>query len=129
MRAGQIEQAVAAGLRAGELPRTTQPPDLTESGRKPGAGSGPLISEVAALAEEALAELAGLSGYSSSSGCRIVAPETRSLILVSYRKFQNDFRETGRGNTSHIVDVRTLARTSFSDKRPIIGTSGSKRLR
>jgi hypothetical protein len=59
----------------------------------PRAGVEPLISEAAAMEGEALTVLAGLSAYSSLSDGRIAALKKRSSILVSYRKFQNDFRE------------------------------------
>ena len=112
---------MAAGLKAGELPRTTRQPRLTDPAQTPEAGSGPLISGAAVLEGKALTALAGLSAYSSSSGGRIAALKTRLLILLSYQKFQNVFRETSRGQTSHIDDVRRRARTRFSDKRPIVG--------
>ena len=69
------------------------------------------------MAGKALTELAGLSAYSSSSGGRIAALKTRPLILVFYRKFQSYFRETNRGQTSHIDDVKALGRTRLYDKR------------
>jgi hypothetical protein len=73
----------------------------------------------------ALTALAGLSAYSSWSGGRIADLKTRSLILVSYRKFQNDFRAMRRGKTGYIDDVVTDARTQISDKRPLLGMKGS----
>jgi hypothetical protein len=75
------------------------------------AGSEPLTSGAGAMEGKALTELAGLSAYSSSSGGRIAALKTCSLILLFYRKFQNDFRETSRGKTSHIDDVITHPKT------------------
>jgi hypothetical protein len=50
------------------------------------------------------------------------------LILVSNQKYQNDFRQTSRGKTSHIDDVRGDVRTLFSDKRPLIGIKGLGRV-
>jgi hypothetical protein len=46
------------------------------------------------------------------------------LILVLYWGYQNDFRETSPGKTSHIDDVINLGMTGFYDKRPILGTKG-----
>jgi hypothetical protein len=43
---------------------------------------------------------------------------------VFYRRYQNDFRETSPGKTSHIDDVINLGMTGFYDKRPILGTKG-----
>jgi len=79
------------------------------------------------MAGQALTVLVGLSAYSSSSGGRIAALKTRSLILVSCRKFQNDFREISRGKTGYIDDVLARAMTLLSDKRPLVGTSGSRK--
>jgi hypothetical protein len=41
-----------------------------------------------------------------------------------YWRYQNDFRETSPGKTSHIDDVINLGMTGFYDKRPILGTKG-----
>jgi hypothetical protein len=46
------------------------------------------------------------------------------LILVFYRRYQNDSRETSPGKTSHIDDVINLGMTGFYYKRPILGTKG-----
>ena len=57
----------------------------------------------------------------------VAALETHSLILVFYGKFQNDFRETSRGKTSHIVDVRFRPVTRFYDERPNVGIKGPEK--
>ena len=109
---------------AAVLRRTITLPNPEKSGRRPEAGSGLLISGAEALEGKALTELAGLSAYSSSSGGLIAGLKTRSLILVSYRKFQTIFAKISRGKTGYIDDVITHARTQLSDKRPLIGMKG-----
>ena len=115
---------MASDSNAAVLRRTITLLNREKSAQTPEAGPGLLISGAAAKEGKALTALAGLSAYSSWSGGRIAALKTRSLILVSYRKFQNDFREISRGKTGYIDDVVTHSRTQFSDKRPLIGMKG-----
>ena len=54
----------------------------------------------------------------------IDAPAELEEDLVFYWRYQNDFRETSPGKTSHIDDVINFAMTGFYYKRPILGTKG-----